>query len=298
MMQPRGKRLALSTAALALAVLAVVAWLSWPHLRFWWRFEPLGKNEQGLQEYAHRATGIVFVEIPAGQFSMGMSDDEWNNLVKEFASDLRIPRSRSLSEVFLRDVRARGPRGPVMVHRFLLAKYELCQDVWLRVMGRNPSRFVGTDLPVEGVTWEDCVEFCRKAGLCLPTEAQWEYACRASTALVPGSKVTCEEAAWLNWNSGGKTHPVGQLRPNAFGLFDMLGNVEEWCQDVWEENGGIDGRGPGGKSKIGGASEARVVRGGAWDSRKIQCRCESRGYHWARQGNAGLGLRPAYYPLP
>ena len=142
---------------------------------------------------------------------------------------------------------------------YWLGKYEVTQAQYEAVMGTNPSYFKGDDLPVEKLSWYDAKDFCTKltakekaAGrlpegyeYTLPTEAQWEYACRAgtTTALNSGknlsNKEECpemDEVGWYAYNSGEKTHPVGQKLPNAWGLYDMHGNVEEWCLDGYKES--------------------------------------------------------------
>ena len=127
-----------------------------------------------------------------------------------------------------------GPRHEVILSPFLVAKYEVTQAQWKRVMGTSPSYFKGDELPVEKVSWNDCQEFCKKTGLSLPTEAQWEYACRAGTTTAyhsGDSEADLAEVAWYNKNSGGTTHPVGTKKPNDFGLYDMHGNLWEWCED-------------------------------------------------------------------
>ena len=128
---------------------------------------------------------------------------------------------------------------------FLLGVHEVTQEQYWRVTGLNPSKFKGRTSPVEQVSWEDAVEFCRKLSALpeekaagriyrLPTEAEWEYACRAGTTTefnygVDPKKLA--DYAWYGYNSGGTTHPVGQKKPNPWGLYDMHGNVFEWCQD-------------------------------------------------------------------
>jgi formylglycine-generating enzyme len=181
-----------------------------------------------------------------------------------------------------------------------MARTEVTQEQYEAVMGSNPSNFKGPDLPVERVTWYEAVEYCnelsRQEGLdpcysgsgasmlCdftangyrLPTEAEWEYACRAGTETDfhtgnmthSGSSPldpALDRAGWYFGNSGSTTHPVGEKEPNAFGLYDMHGNVWEWCwdwyaSDYYASSPAEDPRGPASGSD-------RVVRGGSWDIR-------------------------------
>jgi formylglycine-generating enzyme required for sulfatase activity len=149
---------------------------------------------------------------------------------------------------------------------FWMGKYPVTQAQWQAVMGSDPSSFKGADLPVETVSWDDCQQFlARLRGLeqwtfRLPTEAEWEYACRAGTE---GERYGDLDAiAWYSGNSGGSTHPVGQKQPNAWGLHDMNGNVWQWCQDWFAQqyyaaSPAQDPQGPDHGSY-------RVDRGGSW----------------------------------
>ena len=142
---------------------------------------------------------------------------------------------------------------------YMMSKTEVTQRQWVAVMGENPSHFKGSDNPVESVSWDDCQEFLKKlnalpsvkgSGLVfrLPTAEEWEYACLAGATgdyckLADGTEInegTVDDVAWYGDNAGGagQTHPVGQKEPNAFGLYDMLGNVSEWCEDLSEAGGG------------------------------------------------------------
>jgi eukaryotic-like serine/threonine-protein kinase len=167
-------------------------------------------------------------------------------------------------------------------------------------MGDNPSSFKGNlQHPVENLSWHDATEFCRKLtellaefdDTCarLPTEAEWEYACRAGTTtpLYSGEALTSEEGecphldelAWYVKNSGRTTHPVREKKPNDWGLYDMLGNVWEWCEDVWHDS--YAGAPDDGSAWLddAAAGSGRVVRGGSWAFHARDCRCACR-YRW------------------
>ncbi len=277
-MKRKGKRIAIAAGVIALAILGMAVWRSWPYFRLWRLFEPLGPNAQGYPEYRQRKTGIVFVRLPGGKFLMGaQKDDPAKPNYDAAAGDHE------------------GPVHEVKLSPFLIAKFEVSQAEWERVMDANPSRwFRGADLPVNMVSWKDSREFCAKAELELPTEAQWEYACRggASESLAGSSKL--DAIAWCRENSGLKTHPVGEKEPNGFGLHDMLGNVAEWCEDVWDDAS---------YSKIGAAgpdpvcdwgSESRVYRGAGWSDGAGGCSAALRGQFLSGGGIGGIGLRPAW----
>ena len=137
-------------------------------------------------------------------------------------------------------------RQMTQMEGFWMAKYPVTQKQWWRVMWRKPSHFKGDALPVEHVSWRECLKFCKKTGLALPTDAQWEYACRAGGTGTFAGTGELEKMGWFSENGGWTTYPVGQKLPNAWGLFDMHGNVWEWCMDTantW--------------------SDERVIRGGS-----------------------------------
>lgn len=129
---------------------------------------------------------------------------------------------------------------------FYICKYEVTQKLWCEVMGENPSEMQGDDLPVEQVSWDDCQSFISKLNELagknyrLPTETEWEYACKGgkySKGYAYSGSNDIDEVAWYDGNSEGRTHPVGQKMPNELGLYDMSGNVWEWCQDMHESTG-------------------------------------------------------------
>ena len=161
---------------------------------------------------------------------------------------------------------------------FYLGKYLVTQEQWEAVMGSNPSHFKGPKNPVEQVSWDDCQKFLEKlnaksgpgAGkFQLPTEAQWEYACRAGSTTrycFGDDESGLGEYAWYGANSGGKTHPVGEKKPNAWGLYDMHGNVWEWCQDWYD--GGYYANSPTDDPTGPATGSYRVFRGGGWVARR------------------------------
>jgi formylglycine-generating enzyme required for sulfatase activity len=186
-----------------------------------------------------------------------------------------------------------GPQTAVTISRgFWMGKYEVTQGEYLALMGNNPNLFTGdTNCPVEFVTWSDATNYCaaltlreRAAGRIatncayrLPTEAEWEYACRGWTSTRfsygddPGY-TNLTNYAWYGVNSDGTTHPVGQKSPNPWGLYDMHGNVWEWCQDGFDTyHGGItlDPQDPA-------SGSYRVFRGGCWDTYAGNCRSANR----------------------
>jgi formylglycine-generating enzyme required for sulfatase activity len=243
----RGKRVAVLAGVLALVILGPATWLSWPHLRFWRLFAPLGPNAQGYPEYRHRKTGIVFVSLPGGKFWMGAQKD-----------DPKAPNYEP--EAYPHE----GPVHEVTLSPFLVGKFEVTQSQWERIMGTNPSDSKGADLPVETVFWEDCQEFCKRAGLKLPSEAQWEYACRAGTPGPYGGTGKLEDMGWCPENSGDKTHPVGQKQPNRFGLHDMHWNVWERCEDVFDDSFYARPEAAGLDPVCTSGSDNRVLRGGSF----------------------------------
>jgi len=193
-----------------------------------------------------------------------------------------------------------------LTHGFWLGKTEVTQGQWVALMGINPSSFKGTDLPVEQVSWSDAIEFCRKLTnrertarrlpedyeYTLPTEAQWEYACRAGTT--EDNAGNLDATAWYHHNSDATTHPVGQKQANAWGLYDMHGNVWEWCLDWY-------GNYPGGsvRDPIGPASGSKqVYRGGGMFSSAQRCRSGFRGWNVPGGRSPDLGFRLALSSVP
>ena len=209
-----------------------------------------------------------------------------------------------------------GPQTKVTISRgFLMSKYEVTQAQYKAVVGSNPSHFKGDNNPVESVSWNDAVAYCAKltgkekaAGRLpagyeyrLPTEAEWEYACRAGTTTLfsfGDDESKLGEYAWYAGNSSqpfipvNTTHPVGQKKPNGWWLYDMHGNVYEWCQD-WYGNypGGsvTDPQGPA-------TGSYRMFRGGHWDNLVALPHSARRGYNRPSDGGKDVGFRPVLTP--
>jgi formylglycine-generating enzyme required for sulfatase activity len=192
-------------------------------------------------------------------------------------------------------------------HRVTLTKgiwlgvYPVTQAQWQKVMKNNPSCFTGEDRPVEQVSWDDCQEFCRKLSVRegktyrLPTEAEWEYACRAGTTTAycfGDDPALLNDYAWHLGNSFIQTHPVGQKKANAWGLFDVHGNVWQWCQDWYGDYPRADQVDPQGPAR----GSFRVLRGGGWNDDPQGCRSAFRSWFGPGLRSRDLGCRLALVP--
>ena len=238
--------------------------------------------------------------IPPGSFEMGSPEDEPGRYGDE------------------------GPRHPVRIAQgFWLGETPVTQALYEAVTGGTPSHFtedsdVAPRRPVERVSWDDARAFCGRLTALLPeppedtvrlpTEAEWEYACRAGTdaGLYSGRELTsalgeCKNLgplAWYDENSGKRTHPVKEKAANGWGLYDMLGNVWEWCRDEWHDgsHGAApdDGRTGLATPKVGG--QLRVVRGAGWGSVARTCRCAYRSMYPAERSVHFLGFRLVLAP--
>jgi formylglycine-generating enzyme required for sulfatase activity len=255
--------------------------------------EYLGMNEQEYREYLHGQTGIVFVLLPGGTFQMGAQ--------KRNSGGINY------------DGEARDDEGPVhdvTLSPFLISKYEVTQAQWEAVMGWNPSRFGGEGadlLPVENVNWVEIQQFEEKTGLSLPTEAQWEYACRGGTT-TPFYTGQCLDTNDANYNGelpypdcprGANrkvVKPVGSFQPNSFGLYDMHGNVEEWCEDVYVEDFYSNSHASGPDPVALSVSGNRVIRGGGWLNPPGDCRSAFRVGSDQTVKKYNLGFRPVLPP--
>ncbi len=220
--------------------------------------------------------GLQFVQIPSGEFEMGSPGQEMGRGRDESPHRVRITRP------------------------FEMSIHEITQEQFEFVMGTNPSHFKGPNHPVDQVTWEEAVKFCdtlsqisrrqgSEYGFRLPTEAEWEYACRAGSTTMfhfGDDPSRLGDYAWFLDNSGETTHPVGQKNPNAWGLYDMHGNVFEWCQDFYFERAvaSVDPQGPR-------KGVDRILRGGAWYNAPRFQRSANRGQKGPQHRDHGYGFR-------
>ena len=185
-----------------------------------------------------------------------------------------------------------------LTNDYYIGKYEVTQALWKVVMGNNPSCFKGDNLPVEMVGWDDCQEFLNKLNSItgktfrLPTEAEWEYAARGgnkSQGYQYSGSNKLSKVAWYDGNSGNKTHVVGSKQVNELGIYDMSGNVFEWCQDWRDSYSGSSQVNPTGATN----GSYRVIRGGSWSSYAMFCRSSCRRIYTLDNSYSNLGLRLA-----
>jgi formylglycine-generating enzyme required for sulfatase activity len=247
-----------------------------------------GEAEVMIENLGNGVT-LEMVKIPGGRFLMG-------------SPEMEAKRDDNESR-----------QHDVDVPEFWMGKYVVTQQQWQAIMGNEPSYFTGKNRPVERVSWNNATEFCEKLSkktgrdYRLPSEAEWEYACRAGTTtpFYFGETITGELAnykaseTYADEQKGEyrkQTTPVGQFPPNAFGLYDMHGNVWEWCQDVWHSS--YDGAPDDGSAWVnGGDSSRRVLRGGSWYSNPRRCRSASRSYYVSDETDyIVIGFRLVSFP--
>ena len=227
------------------------------------------------EEDLGQGVSLEMVLIPAGRFMMGSPKKEEGRYDDEKQHEVTLTKP------------------------FYMGKYEVTQEQWEAVMGNNPSRTKGAKLPVTDVSWEDCQEFIKKlnkktdGGYRLPTESEWEYGCRAgtSTAYSFGDKITPKDANYDD-SKLGKPVAVGSYKANAFGLYDMHGNVWEWCEDWYGDYpaGAVtDPKGPG-------TGSSRVLRGGSFIVNGSFARSSNRVFNSPSNRGSLYGLRLARTP--
>ena len=237
--------------------------------------EPMPATVQQPQRPQHNLPEIAMVYVSGGTFTMGATSEQGGD-----AYDVEKPaHSVTLSGSYI-------------------GKYEVTQELWKAVMGSNPSNFKGDNLPVEQVSWNDVQEFLRKLNAMtgkryrLPTEAEWEFAARggnSSRGYKYSGSNSFGSVAWYYDNSGGRTHAVGTKSPNELGIYDMSGNVYEWCQDWYGGYSSSSQRNPKGPN----SGSHRVVRGCCWSGDARFCRVSYRYYLTPVYRNNVLGFRLA-----
>lgn len=193
------------------------------------------------------------------------------------------------------------PTHNVILGNYYIGKFEVTQDLWKAVMGNNPSFFKGDNLPVDCVNWNNCQEFIRKlnqlTGLKfhLPTEAEWEYAARGginSNGYKYSGSNNIDDVAWYYENGGNTTHPVGMKKPNELNIYDMTGNVLEWCLDWQDDYKAEDQLNPQGSS----SGIYKIHRGGSWGYKELFCRIAKRGIEIPNYYDNYFGFRLALEP--
>ena len=241
------------------------------------------RGVSGSSAAQHRLNPVVqraidnMVKVEGGTFYMGATSEQKSSAVYD-----------------------ESPSHAVTLRSFSISKYEVTQELWQAVMGSNPSDFTDdSDCPVENVSWSDCQEFITKLNKMtgkhfrLPTEAEWEYAARGGNRTLEykfaGSN-TLDEVGWYDTNSN-STYPVGMLSPNELGLYDMSGNVREWCQDWYGED--YYSESPSSSPAGPTSGDGRVCRGGSWYNNINNCRVSSRFFESASARLNYVGLRLA-----
>lgn len=225
---------------------------------------------QKVDTFTINGIRLEMIRIPGGSFKMGSNDGDANE---------KPVQNRQVSS-------------------FYLSKYEVTQKLWFVIMNTNPSTVINDNYPVNNVSWDDCQLFIQKLNALtgrnfrLPTETEWEYASKAK--LKPeggietvgykysGTSTDLSDYAWYSVNSGGKIHAVGSKKPNDFGLYDMSGNVIEWCQDIYTNYST-------GSPEIG--KDERVLRGGFYGSDASSVKSTSRGSCPYNQAMEPFGFR-------
>jgi formylglycine-generating enzyme required for sulfatase activity len=230
---------------------------------------------------------IELLPIPPGEFRMGSDNHQFSETPARL---VRIPTG------------------------FLIGRLPVTRQQWRAVAGTDPSEAGGRpDCPVDGVSWDAAVAFCGQLShlsgrrVRLPSEAEWEYACQGGTnteyflgpwgPFADDSEVSAEcvralwDYAWFDLTAGDGTRPVGQLRPNPWGLHDILGNVWEWCADVWHDSYADAPADGSPRTDESDRRPRRCLRGGAWDMNAFRCRSAYRSFDHRQVGTSRFGLR-------
>ena len=236
---------------------------------------PINNTSVGDKTFTVGGVSFTMKSVAGGTFTMGATSEQGSDA----KSSEKLTHSVTLSDYYIGET-------------------EVTQALWQAVMGSNPSEFKGSNLPVETISWKDCQEFIRKLNSMtgqkfrLPTEAEWEYAARGgnkSKGYKYSGSNNIESVAWYGGNSGYDTHPVATKQPNELGIYDMSGNVWEWCQDWYGSYSSGSQTNPTGPS----TGSCRVNRGGGWSDDARRCRVSYRSYDAPVRRDFILGLRLA-----
>lgn len=243
-------------------------------------------NEYDPNDLTISVSGVSFTmkRVDGGTFNMG--SQKTNSFGRNYDKEADDDES---------------PVHQVTINDFYIGKYEVTQQLWEAVMSNNPSVFKGDNLPVENVTWFDCLEFIEKLNRItnrhfrLPTEAEWEYAAKGgkkSQGFKYSGSNRINDVAWYDGNSGNRSHPVGRKLPNELGIYDMTGNVAEWCSDWYGNYSSNSQANPKGPSN----GKYRISRGGNWCNPIDGCRVVWRARNTPdsrkpRTGQSVYGLR-------
>jgi formylglycine-generating enzyme required for sulfatase activity len=247
-----------------------------------WQVTKKSGQADRLIENLGNGVKLEMIKVPSGEFLMGTVESETTSRENE------------------------RPQHLVRVPSFYMGKYPVTQEQYLAIINSNPAQFTGKNLPVENVSWNEAQDFCKvlttitQRKYRLPSEAEWEYACRAgtNTSYCFGDTITTKLANY-NGTQGGagmkgdyqnRTSAVGSFPPNGFGLYDMHGNVWEWCEDTWHDN--YNGAPQDGSAWIG--SYSQVLRGGSWFANSSACRSAYRGRENAADFDAYIGFRVVF----
>ena len=227
----------------------------------------------GNQTFTVKGVQFTMIAVEGGTFTMGATPEQGSDAYSD-----------------------EEPTHQVTLSSYYIGETEVTQALWKAVMGTNPSYFKGDNLPVEKVSWNDCQKFIKKLNVLtgknfrLPTEAEWEYAARGgkkSRGYKYSGSNNVDNVAWYLDNSGGETHPVKTKQANELGIYDMNGNVLEWCQDWYDSYSSSDQTSPTGPN----SGSRRVDRGGCWLNYARYCRSSHRNGGDPGIRGSGLGFR-------
>ena len=257
------------------------------------------ENQQSSNTYvassSNNSSGSLSVASGSNTISIPVKDGINIEMVKVEAGTFMMGATSEMKDP---DDDEKPVHQVILTNDYYMGKYEVTQALWEAVMGSNPSIFEGDNLPVETVSWNDCQEFISKLNSMtgrkfrLPTEAEWEYAARGgkkSRSYQYSGSSNISDVAWYDGNSGSKPHPVGTKQANELGIYDMSGNVYEWCSDWYGSYSSSSQTNPTGAD----SGSSRVYRGGSWIYIAWLCRLSYRAGNTPGYRSYGLGLRLA-----